>query len=85
MKILVLSQLFPPAKGGSGRWLFELYRRLDGFQVSVVAGRAPEDGSFDAGASLPIERMDLQFGSWGVSSVRSAAQYARALFALRSY
>ena len=84
MKILVLSQVFPPARGGSGRWLFELYRRLTGFQVMVVAGHAPDDGPFDAAASLRIERMNLQFASWGVSSVRSAAQYVRAFIKLRS-
>lgn len=84
MKILVLSQIFPPAKGGSGRWLFELYRRLTGFQVAVVAGHAPEEQAFDAAATLPIERINLQFASWGVSSLRSAAQYIRALFVLRA-
>ena len=84
MKILVLSQIFPPARGGSGRWLFELYRRLTGFHVVVVAGRAPDDGVFDAAAPLPIERIDLQFANWGVLTVRSAAQYLRALFALRA-
>ncbi len=82
MKILVLSQIFPPAKGGSGRWLFELYRRLAGFQVAVVAGHAPEERAFDAASTLPIERINLQFANWGLSSVRSAAQYIRALFLL---
>ena len=30
MTILLLSDIFPPQIGGSGRWLWELHRRLNG-------------------------------------------------------
>ena len=28
MSVLLLSEIFPPQKGGSGRWFWEIYRRL---------------------------------------------------------
>lgn len=44
MNVLLLSLVFPPDRGGSGRWLWELYRRLPSgdasrpFGVHVVTG-----------------------------------------------
>ena len=82
MKILVLAQVFPPRRGGSGQWLFELYRRLSK-DVHFVAGTTNGDETFDRQAGLSIERMPLDFSTWGVSSVRGAAQYARTLMRVR--
>lgn len=81
--ILLLSEIFPPAKGGSGRWMWELHRRLAGVDVMVVAGRHGGDADFDATSSLPTERLELRFASWGVSHPRSALQYIRAALAIR--
>jgi hypothetical protein len=36
VKVLLIAEVFPPRSGGSGRWLWELYRRLDGVSVQVV-------------------------------------------------
>ena len=33
--ILLLSEIFPPTSGGSGRWFYELYRRINDKQVFV--------------------------------------------------
>jgi phosphatidylinositol alpha-1,6-mannosyltransferase len=78
VKILVISDMFPPRTGGSGRWLWELYRRLDGVSVHVVAGSAPGADTFDEAAGMPIVRMPLSFRTWGLWSLRGAAQYGRA-------
>ena len=40
--ILLVSDLFPPRTGGSGRWLWELYRRLEGVRIQIAAGEAPD-------------------------------------------
>ena len=56
MKTLVLSQNFPPASGGSGRWFWELYSRL-GDNYLVVADEQPDVEAFDAQSDLPITRM----------------------------
>jgi phosphatidylinositol alpha-1,6-mannosyltransferase len=82
--ILVVTQVFPPAKGGSGTWLWELYRRLDEFNIQVIAGHADGDAAFDAKAPLAIARMPLAFSNWGIWNVRGAVDYARALRGLGS-
>jgi phosphatidylinositol alpha-1,6-mannosyltransferase len=85
--ILLLTEVFPPRKGGSGRWFWELYRRLAGVNVHVVAGHTAGhsggDASFDRAAPLPITRLPLYFKSWGLWDGRSLLEYARAFLALR--
>ena len=82
MTILVLSEVFPPKIGGSGRWLWELHRRLDGFDVHVVADKIPGAAEFDASSTLPIHRIPLRFADWGPSDARAGVQYARTFFRL---
>jgi phosphatidylinositol alpha-1,6-mannosyltransferase len=81
-RILLFSQVFPPRTGGSGRWLWELYRRLPDVAVHVAAGAFPGAASFDQTADLPITRLPLDFASWGPGSPRSVVQYARGILAL---
>lgn len=75
MKILVLTQVFPPKHGGSGRWLWELYRHLPAAEVHVVAAAGEGDAEFDQTATLSISRIPFDFASWGLSSLQSAAAY----------
>ena len=77
-KILLISEVFPPRAGGSGRWLWELYRRLQGMRVDVVAGEVAGADAFDQTATLSIVRAPLSFSSWGILNVRGAREYARA-------
>jgi len=60
---LVISNVFPPQVGGSGRWLWEVYHRLAADQaISFLVPECPQAESFDAECELPIERacFDLQ-------------------------
>lgn len=82
MTILLVSQVFPPRPGGSGRWLWELYRRLTHARVHVVAGDVTGADAFDRNAPMPITRLPLDFASWGVMKPRSAVQYARGVTAI---
>ena len=82
MKVLVLAQVFPPRRGGSGQWLWELYRRL-GADVYVVAGATDGDIAFDRNSGFAIERIALDFSSWGVTSIRAAGQYIRTFARVR--
>ncbi|HYN08800.1 MAG TPA: glycosyltransferase family 4 protein [Vicinamibacterales bacterium] len=82
MTILVLSEVFPPKVGGSGRWLWELHRRLHGYDVHVVAGMTAGDAAFDASSELPIHRMRLKFPNWGVLDPRCGLEYLRAFVRL---
>ena len=83
MKILVLAQVFPPRRGGSGRWLWDLYRRLPGIEVHVLTATTPDAAEFDRTADLTISRMPLDLASWGVWDWRGGPQYTAALFRLR--
>jgi phosphatidyl-myo-inositol dimannoside synthase len=76
--ILLVSDLFPPRTGGSGRWLWELYRRLEGVRIHIAAGEAPDSELFDRGSPVPIARVPLSFRNWGISNPRAALQYGRA-------
>ncbi|MCC7009111.1 MAG: glycosyltransferase family 4 protein [Acidobacteria bacterium] len=71
-RILLVTEVFPPRHGGSGRWLWELYRRLPALDVRVLAGPAAGAPAFDRAAPLPIERFGSMFGSWGA---RGLPQY----------
>jgi phosphatidylinositol alpha-1,6-mannosyltransferase len=82
--ILLLSHVFPPRTGGSGRWLWELYRRLSGPEVHIAAGNVTGAEAFDQTAGLPITRLPLDFASWGVMHLRGAVDYARAIPALNT-
>src|SRR5258708_36002804 len=84
VKILLITDVFPPVAGGSGRWLWELYRRLRGVSVEVAAGIAPGADTFDQVATLPIVRVPLRFASWGVWNLRDASQYGRATIELNN-
>jgi phosphatidylinositol alpha-1,6-mannosyltransferase len=83
VNILVLAQVFPPRRGGSGRWLWDLYRRLPGFDVHVVTATTPDGPAFDRVSELAVERIPLDFSSWGVWDWRGGPQYAAALLRLR--
>jgi phosphatidylinositol alpha-1,6-mannosyltransferase len=64
MTTLLVSEIFPPKIGGSGRWFWELYSRLPGDAYAVAAGTDPrqdEVREIDATARLAIERVPLSF------------------------
>lgn len=77
MSTLVISEVFPPATGGSGRWLWEVYRRWEG-EVFVLAGECHAAAAFDDDTRLHIRRMPLSFDSWGVFSRAGVKRYWRA-------
>ena len=66
MTALVLSRVFPPQVGGSGRFLWELYRRQPVGEYRIAAGQFAGSDRFDAGASLAIDRLPLHFRNWGL-------------------
>ena len=59
MTTLLLTEIFPPHIGGSGRWFWELYRRLPAGEFVVVAGAHPAQSEFDSQHDLRIHRLDF--------------------------
>ena len=88
--IAVLSAIFPPAHGGSGRWLHDLYTRLGegstgGGRAVVAAGPSGDpaaDARFDADCPVPVARVRYPAPGVGLLRPAGAAAYGRAYRAL---
>jgi phosphatidyl-myo-inositol dimannoside synthase len=75
MNILLISEIYPPKVGGSGRWFWEIYSRLHSDHCIVAAGCDPFAEVFDATHSLQCERWPFTLGSWGITSFSSIKEY----------
>jgi phosphatidylinositol alpha-1,6-mannosyltransferase len=81
--ILLLSEIFPPKHGGSGRWFWEMYRRLPAGSVRVLTHDWPGSREFDGTHDLPVHRLPIRFEHWGVLKPKGLAQHWCARRAVR--
>jgi len=81
-KALLVSEVFPPQTGGSGRWFWEIYRRLPRESCVVAAGEYPRHEEFDRTHDLHLVRLPLTFSTWGIGSLAGLRQYARTAWRL---
>jgi phosphatidylinositol alpha-1,6-mannosyltransferase len=72
---LLLTEVFPPQVGGSGRWFWELYRRLPREEFVIAAGACPGDVAFDRTHDLRVVRLPMQLPSWGFVGARPLWDY----------
>lgn len=77
MKTLLVSEVFPPQSGGSGRWFWEIYRRLDASQTRIIAGAQTGDQAFDQTHQLDLSRIPMSFPSWGIASWSGLTNYRK--------
>ena len=82
-KTLLISEIFPPAHGGSGRWFWELYTRLPRQDYVIAAGTTEQDKDFDRTHDLIIDRLNLFSESWGIKSIAGLKYYWRVFNAVR--
>jgi phosphatidylinositol alpha-1,6-mannosyltransferase len=80
---LLISEIFPPKTGGSGRWFWEIYSRLPREDCLIAAGEDRRQDDFDRTHDLRVERLPLSLPAWGVKSWRGLTGYARAFRRLR--
>jgi phosphatidylinositol alpha-1,6-mannosyltransferase len=83
MSVLLVSENFPPAVGGTCRWFWELYRRMPRSGVAIAAGAGSGALDFDRRHDLRVERLPLTFPSRGCLSWRSWAMHRAAVRRLR--
>lgn len=76
-KTLLVSEIFPPRIGGSGSWLWEIYRRLPADNFTVLAGDHPDAVSFDEQGALDIRRSNLSSPSWSLFDSTGRSFYRR--------
>lgn len=81
--ILLITENFPPKIGGSGRYLWEIYRAYRAGRTVIAAGEHPEQEAFDATHDVAVVRMPLAFRSWGLLSAGGLGAYMRAVGTLR--
>lgn len=74
-RLLVLSELFLPTKGGTAVWAAEVYKRLGGKDIHIVTADVPGAAEVDATHLNTIHRLDLRRVPW--LRPESLAMYAR--------
>lgn len=75
-RIGVLSEIFPPVKGGSGRWLYEIYRRFPSDAVILMVGDHEDAERFDAdNPEVKIHRLAIRLPDWGTFRPRLLRAY----------
>lgn len=85
-KTLLISEIFPPTHGGSGRWFWELYSRLPKNEYVIAAGDVDGAKPFDNRCDLSIERVDMattSWSSWGISTFSGIKFYIKTFLAIR--
>ncbi|SET76961.1 phosphatidylinositol alpha-1,6-mannosyltransferase [Marinobacter segnicrescens] len=76
-KILLVSEIFPPRHGGSGRWFWEIYSRFPEQSVACLVGNHPEAAVADADFPHPVYRDELASSQWGIRSLTGMKYYLR--------
>jgi phosphatidylinositol alpha-1,6-mannosyltransferase len=77
-RVCLLARVFPPQTGGSGRWLWEVYRRMPAGAVAVAADDFAGADDFDHTHHLRIERLPLDWPSWGIATLAGWRNYRAA-------
>jgi phosphatidylinositol alpha-1,6-mannosyltransferase len=75
MRLLVLTELFLPTKGGTAVWAGEVYKRLGGKEIHIVTADVPGAAEIDAAHPNTIHRLDLRRVPW--LKPESLAMYVR--------
>lgn len=84
-KQLLLSEIFPPILGGSGRWFYEVYRRLDPGSCLMVVQESNQDlHETDSHYPHPILRENLHVDERILSNWTSLRRYQQISGRLRN-
>jgi len=82
-KALLVSEIFPPRIGGTGRLYWEIYRRMPRDEVVIAAGEHPQQARFDLATDLCLRRVPLTMHQWGIRSLEGLRGYWRGFRSLR--
>lgn len=72
---LMISDVFPPKVGGTGRWYRELYGRLPEVEFVIAAGETPGHEEYDRANPLNLYRLPLAIRNRGIRGFRSLREY----------
>lgn len=82
-RILLLSDIFPPKTGGSGRWFWEIYSRFPPESVVVAAGEGPGAIEHDKTHPLQVHRLPIEMRTRGLRPLSNLKKYWRTAKAIR--
>jgi len=77
-RLLVLTELFLPTKGGTAVWAAEVYKRLGGSEIHIVTADVPGAAEIDTVHPNSIHRLKLKRVPW--LRPESLMMYARFFF-----
>lgn len=77
IRLLVLTELFLPTKGGTAVWFDEVYRRLGGKEIHIVTAHVPGCEEYDRDHPNSVHRLRLARHWW--LRPESAAMYWKLL------
>jgi len=63
-RLLVLTELFLPTKGGTAVWAAEVYKRLGGKEIHIVTADVPGASAIDSAHPNTIHRIDFRRVPW---------------------
>ena len=63
-RLLVLTELFLPTKGGTAVWAAEVYKRLGGKEIHIVTADVPDAAAVDAVHPNTVHRLNLKRVNW---------------------
>ncbi|RMH04076.1 MAG: glycosyltransferase family 4 protein [Nitrospirae bacterium] len=75
MSILVVTQNFLPAKGGTITWVVHTYGRYYQQQSVFAVGEHTEAHQIDAALPFTVERLPMQFGNWDPMNLMALRGY----------
>lgn len=78
----MVSEVFPPAIGGSGALLENVYRRIRDRHVRVLAHDVPS-GAAPYGGPLDVQRVSMMAPNWGVIHPSALTRHVRVARAIR--
>src|SRR5262245_14335340 len=74
-RILVLTEHFVPAKGGSITWMLNTYSRFDPREVVVIASPQEGDTYADQGLPFRVVRVPMLMADWDPTVPASLVRY----------
>lgn len=75
-KLLLVTEVFPPTHGGSGRWFWEIYRRFPEGTAEVLTNDVSGGAGSDSDFPHSVHRLPrMSASSWGIISLEGFRYY----------
>src|SRR5258707_1319681 len=82
-KLLVVSELFPPAVGGSAVLLHGIYSRMSGYDIAVLTHGSEPEARPTVLDGMAVYRRPMTSGQWGIVGLRPLRERVRLAMQMR--